>query len=74
LKISEIRIMSDAELKKQLEDAHQELFNLRFRAATRQLANHREIPKVKKKIARLNTIVKERELGIGLTNGNEKKS
>jgi large subunit ribosomal protein L29 len=74
LKISEIRVMGDAELKKQLEDAHQELFNLRFRAATRQLANHREIPKVKKKIARLNTIVKERELGIGLTNGNKKKS
>jgi large subunit ribosomal protein L29 len=74
LKISEIRVMGDAELKKQLEDAHQELFNLRFRAATRQLANHREIPKVRKKIARLNTIVKERELGIGLTNGSEKKS
>jgi large subunit ribosomal protein L29 len=74
LKISEIKVMGDAELKKQLEDAHQELFNLRFRAATRQLANHREIPKVRKKIARLNTVVREKELGIGLTNGSEKKS
>ncbi len=74
MKISEIRAMGDEELKKQLEDAHQELFNLRFRAATRQLANHREIPKVRKKIARLNTIAKERTLGIGLRNGSEKKS
>ncbi len=74
MKISEIRLLGDPELKKQLEEAHQELFNLRFRAATRQLGNHREIPKVRKKIARVNTIARERELGIGLKNGNEKKS
>jgi large subunit ribosomal protein L29 len=69
LKTSEIRNIGDGELKKQLQEAHQELFNLRFRAATRQLSNHREIPKVRKKIARLNTIIKERELGIGLADG-----
>jgi large subunit ribosomal protein L29 len=74
LKISEIRVFGDEELKKRLEDAHQELFNLRFRAATRQLANHREIPKVKKKIARLNTIRRERELGAGSVHGKEKES
>jgi large subunit ribosomal protein L29 len=74
LKISEIRVLGDEELKKRLEDAHQELFNLRFRAATRQLANHREIPKVKKKIARLNTIIRERELGTGSEHGKEKES
>jgi len=39
------------------------LFNLRFKLATRQLVNHRELPKVRKKIARINTIIRERELG-----------
>lgn len=73
MKLSEIRVLGDEELKKKLEEAHQELFNLRFRAATRQLANHREIPKVKKTIARMKTIIRERELGIGLAHGKEKK-
>jgi len=64
LKVDEIRALSDEELVKQLEAAHQELFNLRFRLATKQLVNHREIPRVKKKIARLKTMLRERELGI----------
>jgi len=64
LKVEEIRALSDKEVAKQLEEAHQELFNLRFRMATRQLVNHREIPKVKRKISRLKTIMRERELGI----------
>jgi large subunit ribosomal protein L29 len=64
VKVEEIRALSTEELKKQLEGARQELFNLRFRLATKQLVNHREIPRVKKKIARLETIMKERALGI----------
>ena len=64
MKVEEIRALSDKEVAKQLEEAHQELFNLRFRMATRQLVNHREIPKVKRKISRLKTIMRERELGI----------
>jgi len=64
LKIEEIRVLSNEELAKQLEEAHRELFDLRFRLATRQLVNHREIPRVKKKIARIKTIIRERELGI----------
>jgi large subunit ribosomal protein L29 len=64
LKVEEIRTLSDKELAKQLEEAHQELFNLRFRLTTRQLVNHRELPKVKRKIARLKTLMRERELGI----------
>ncbi len=64
MKVEEIRALGTEELAKQLEEAHQELFNLRFRLSTRQLVNHREIPRVKKKIARLKTIMKERELGI----------
>jgi len=64
VKVEEIRALSTEELKKQLEEAHQELFNLRLRLATRQLVNHREIPRVKKKIARLKTIMRGRELGM----------
>ncbi len=64
MKVKEIRALNPKELAKQLEAAQQELFNLRFRLATRQLVNHREIPRVKKKIARLKTIMRERELSI----------
>jgi len=64
VKIEEMRALSVEELKKNLEQAHQELFNLRFRVATRQLVNHREIPKARRKLARLNTIIKEKELGL----------
>ena len=64
MKVEEIRALSTEELKKQLEGARQELFNLRFRLATKQLVNHREIPRVKKKIARLETIMRERALGV----------
>lgn len=58
----DLRAMSDDELTKQVEEAHRELFNLRFRLATKQLGNHREVRSVKRKIARLKTIMREREL------------
>ena len=64
MKVEEIRALSLEEVAKQLEEAHQELLNLRFRLETRQLVNHRELPMVKKKIARLKMIMRERELGI----------
>lgn len=63
MKASEIRSLNNEELLTKLKEAHEELFNLRFRLATRQLGNHREIPRVKKRIARIETILKERELG-----------
>jgi large subunit ribosomal protein L29 len=63
LKASEIRALNDEELLTKLKEAHEELFNLRFRLATRQLGNHREIPRVKRRIARIETILRERELG-----------
>ncbi len=59
-----VRNLSTADLKKQLEEAHQELFNLRFRLTTKQLVNHRELRRVRKNIARYNTLIAERELGI----------
>jgi large subunit ribosomal protein L29 len=64
VKVEEIRALGTDELKKQLEVAHQELFNLRFRLATKQLVNHREIPRVKRQIARLETLIREKETGI----------
>ena len=64
MKIKEIRALKPDELTKQLEAAHEELFNLRFRLTTKQLVNHREIRRAKKEIAKLNTIIRERELGI----------
>ncbi len=63
-KVKETRELGADELKKQLEETRQELFNLRFRLSTKQLVNHRELRRVKKKIARLNTLVTEKELGI----------
>ena len=64
MKVSEIRAFGTGELQKQLESAREELFNVRLRVATRQLTNHREIPRLKKKIALIKTILRERELGI----------
>jgi len=64
LKVDEFRALDPEEVAKQLEEAHQELLNLRFRLATKQLVNHRELLMVKKKIARLKTIMREKELGI----------
>ncbi len=64
MKVEEFRALNHEDMAKQLEEAHQELFNLRFRLTTRQLVNHREVRAVKKKIARLKTIIRERELGI----------
>jgi large subunit ribosomal protein L29 len=64
-KLKEYRDMQPDALKKELEQSHQELFNLRFRLSTKQLVNHREIRRVKHKIARLNTLLTEKELGIG---------
>lgn len=64
MKVDEIRSLSPQELAKRLEETHQELFNLRFRLATRQLVNHRELPRVQKNIARLKTVIREKELDI----------
>lgn len=62
MKPQEIRELSDVDLSRELEAARREIFNLRFRLVTKQLTNYREVNNVKKKIARLQTIIKEREL------------
>ena len=64
MKAFEIRNLSDGEIETKMEEAYEELFNLRFRLATRQLVNHREILRVKRQIAQMKTIMKEKEMGI----------
>lgn len=65
LKTEEIRALSKDELTKQLETAYRDMFDLRFRAAAKQLVNHRELPRMKRNIARIKTIIKERKLADG---------
>jgi large subunit ribosomal protein L29 len=62
VKIEEMRSLKVEELTKKVNDAHQELFNLRLRLSTRQLVNHRELPRVRREIARLETIIREKQL------------
>lgn len=62
MKANEIRAMSTEEMNKQLQVAYQQLWDLHLKANTRQLVNHREIPRVKKQIAALKTILRERAL------------
>ncbi|TFZ41824.1 50S ribosomal protein L29 [Soehngenia longivitae] len=64
MKAKEIRQMSDKELNAKLLDLKSELFNLRFQMATGQLDNPMRINSVKRDIARVKTIARERELSI----------
>ncbi|HZK17828.1 MAG TPA: 50S ribosomal protein L29, partial [Clostridia bacterium] len=55
---------TDMELDKKLSDTKEELFNLRFQLATGQLDNYMRLKEVRRSIARIKTIMRERELGI----------
>jgi large subunit ribosomal protein L29 len=59
---SELRNLQIGELATKLDDSHQELFNLRFQKATGKLANTARRKQVRKEIARIKTILREREL------------
>lgn len=61
----ELRALSTEDLQAKLKDAKEELFNLRFQAATGQLESHGRLTAVRKEIARIYTVIRERELGIG---------
>ena len=61
---SSLRGLEDDRLVDELRKAKEELFNLRFQAATGQLESHGRLRTVKKDIARIYTVVRERELGI----------
>ena len=62
MKINEIRDLTNEELNQKLEDLKKELFNLRFQHATNQLDNPKVITEVKRTIAQIKTILREREL------------
>lgn len=64
MKAKEIRQMSDAEMNKRIKELKSELFNLRFQLATGQLDNPMRIKGVKKDIARMLTVSKERAMSV----------
>jgi len=63
-KAHELDELSNADLETRLREAKEELFNLRFQSATGQLESHGRLRTVKRDIARIYTVVRERELGI----------
>jgi len=63
-KATDLRSLDDDELLGKLGEAKEELFNLRFQAATGQLENHGRLRAIRKDIARIYTLMRERELGI----------
>ena len=65
MKASDLRSLSELELNNRLNDSHQELFNLRFQRASGQLTNTARVREVRRTIARIKTLLRQREL----TNG-----
>jgi len=61
---AQLRVSTEEELSAKLAEAKEELFNLRFQGATGQLESHGRLRAVRKEIARIYTVMRERELGI----------
>ena len=70
-KIADLRAKTPDQLQEELLSLKKEQFNLRFQAATGQLESHGRLRAVKKDIARIYTVVRERELGIRVAPGTE---
>ncbi|MEW6243218.1 MAG: 50S ribosomal protein L29 [Bacillota bacterium] len=64
MKVEEMRAMSSGELERKLAGLKEELFNLRFQMATGQLENPMRIRQVRKNIAKVKTILRQRELAL----------
>ncbi len=64
MKTSEYRGMNDEQLELALKDVVKNLFHLRFQSATDRLETPSELVKAKKEVARIRTIIRERELGV----------
>jgi large subunit ribosomal protein L29 len=69
MKTSEIRLLGDTELKTKLADTRQELMNLRFQVITGQLTDTSRLKQTRRLVAKFETILHERELGIGQEGG-----
>lgn len=63
MKVQEIKELGDKDLEKKLSDLKEELFNLRFQMTTGQLDNVMRLRDVKRSIARVKTVQRQRELG-----------
>jgi large subunit ribosomal protein L29 len=61
---NELRHLDEERLEEKLRESKEELFNLRFQAATGQLESHGRLRQVRREIARIYTVLRERELGI----------
>ena len=61
-KPSEIRELTDEDIETRLTETKEELFNLSFQNATGQLDNYRRLGQLRREVARLNTIIRERQL------------
>ncbi|GLI84472.1 MULTISPECIES: 50S ribosomal protein L29 [Rossellomorea] len=64
MKTNEIRDLTTAEIEQKVKTLKEELFNLRFQLATGQLENTARISQVRKGIARMKTVIREREIGV----------
>ena len=64
MKANEIRDLTTAEIEQKVKSLKEELFNLRFQFATGQLENTTRIREVRKSIARMKTVVREREIAL----------
>jgi len=62
MRIHEIRSLSQEDIKKELEESYREALSVRFRLATRQLSDTSQSRKVRKKIAQIKTVIREREM------------
>ena len=65
-RFAEIASLDDARLLRELDDTYRQLFTLRLQVATRQLQNVKEIGKVRRKVARIKTLQRRRELSRGV--------
>jgi large subunit ribosomal protein L29 len=62
MKAKELRQMSDTELLEELVRLQEEIFRLRFRKASQELENPNEVPRIKRDIARIKTIIREKQI------------
>jgi len=62
MRIHEIRSLSQEDIKKELEESYREALGVRFRLATRQLSDTSQLRKVRRKIAQIKTVIREREM------------
>ena len=74
MKISELRALSTDDLRHKLDETHKALFNLRFRAASGQVEDFNELTAMRRDVARMKTILREREMAAraGVTQGGER--